>query len=68
MGAKKEIYNIINSLADEGIGIILISSEMDEMIGLSDRMIVLSEGEITAELNKDKFNKIDILNYASGNK
>jgi ribose transport system ATP-binding protein len=68
VGAKKEIYNIINSLADEGIGIILISSEMDEMIGLSDRMIVLSEGEITAELNKDKFNKIDILNYASGNK
>ena len=68
VGAKKEIYNIINRLADDGIGIIFISSEMDEMIGLSDRMIVLSEGEIMTELNKEEFSKLEILNFASGNK
>ena len=68
VGTKKEIYSLINSLADRGIGVILISSEMDEMIGLSDRMVVLSEGEITARLEKDEFNKQTILHYASGNK
>ncbi len=68
VGAKKELYKIITKLANDGMGIILISSEMDEMIGLSDRMIVLSEGEITAELNKEEFNKLNILDYAYGNK
>ncbi len=68
VGAKKEIYKLINNLASEGIGIILISSEMDEMIGLSHRLIVLAEGEITAEINRNEFDKQSILNYASGNK
>lgn len=68
VGAKKEIYNLINKLADEGIGVILISSEMDEMIGLSDRMIILSEGTITGELDKWEFDKKRALDLASGNK
>jgi putative multiple sugar transport system ATP-binding protein len=50
VGAKHEIYTIINSLAAQGIACILISSEMPEIIGMSDRIYVMSEGRITAEL------------------
>lgn len=51
VGAKAEIYKIIRQLADAGIGIILISSELPELIGLSDRVIVMREGVISGELN-----------------
>ncbi len=50
VGAKHEIYLIINSLAAQGMACILISSEMPEIIGMSDRIYVMSEGKITAEL------------------
>lgn len=66
VSAKKEIYTLINKLADQGLGVILISSEMDEMIGLSDRMIILSEGKITGRLEKWEFRKQEILDFASG--
>jgi putative multiple sugar transport system ATP-binding protein len=51
VGAKHEIYTIINNLAAQGIACILISSEMPEIIGMSDRIYVMSEGRITAELD-----------------
>ncbi|MEA4863951.1 MAG: ATP-binding cassette domain-containing protein [Sphaerochaeta sp.] len=51
VGAKHEIYTIINSLAAQGMACILISSEMPEIIGMSDRIYVMSEGRITAELS-----------------
>jgi putative multiple sugar transport system ATP-binding protein len=50
VGAKHEIYTIINNLAAQGIACLLISSEMPEIIGMSDRIYVMSEGRITAEL------------------
>lgn len=68
VGAKKEIYQLINDLADQGLGVILISSEMDEMIGLSDQMIVLSEGKITGSLDRNEFHKQKILDMASGDR
>jgi ribose transport system ATP-binding protein len=68
VGAKKEIYNLINELADEGLGVILISSEMDEIIGLSDRMVILAEGEISGRLERYQFDKQEILNLESGTK
>ncbi len=68
VGAKKEIYNLINELADAGLGVILISSEMDEIIGLSDRMVILAEGEISGRLGKAQFDKQHILDLESGNK
>lgn len=68
VGAKKEIYTLINKLADQGLGVVLISSEMDEMIGLSDRMIILSEGEIKGSLERREFEKQRILDLESGNK
>ncbi|MGV8884556.1 MAG: ABC transporter ATP-binding protein, partial [Microbacteriaceae bacterium] len=50
VGAKYEIYTIINRLAAEGKGIIVISSELPELLGICDRIYALSEGRITGEL------------------
>ena len=66
VGAKQEIYKLIAQLADEGKAIIMISSEMEELIGLSDRIIVLHEGRITGELKKEEFSQSTILDLASG--
>lgn len=66
VAAKQEIYKLIAKLADEGKAIIMISSEMEELIGLSDRIIVLYEGKVTGELSKSEFSQETILNLASG--
>jgi putative multiple sugar transport system ATP-binding protein len=50
VGAKYEIYTIINQLADEGKGIILISSELPEILGVCDRIYVMSDGKIVGEM------------------
>lgn len=51
VGAKQEIYHLINSLAEAGKTVIIISSELPELLGMSDRIIVMAEGRITAELS-----------------
>ena len=66
VGAKQEIYKLINSLAEQGKAIIVISSEMEEMLGLTDRMLVLYEGKYMAELSKKDYTQEKILQYASG--
>jgi ABC-type sugar transport system ATPase subunit len=66
IGAKQEIYKLINRLAMEGKCIIMISSELEELIGISDRIIVLCEGRMTGELYKSEFNQQKILTLASG--
>jgi len=53
VGAKYEIYGIINELAAQGKAVIVISSELPEVIGLSDRIYTISEGRITAEVSRD---------------
>ena len=50
VGAKYEIYGIINKLAEEGKAVIVISSEMPELLGISDRIYVLNEGRIVGEM------------------
>lgn len=65
VGAKQEIYFIMDRLAKEGKTLIMISSEMEELIGLSDRIVVLAEGKVTAELEKKDFSQETILKYAS---
>ncbi len=65
VGAKQEIYNLMTSLADEGKAIIMISSDMEELIGMSDRIYVLSEGHLSGELQKDEFSQTRILELAS---
>lgn len=65
VGAKQEIYELINKLTKEGLGIIMISSEMEEIMGMSDRMLVMAEGSIVGELKKEEFSQDKILKYAS---
>ncbi len=66
VGAKQEIYKLLRSLAKEGKCIVMISSEMEELIGISDRIVVMCEGEITGELEKEAFDQDMILALASG--
>lgn len=66
VGAKAEIYTIINNLAKQGLAIILISSEMPEVMNMSDRMIIMKEGRITGELNHEENDQEKILKYAMG--
>jgi len=63
IGAKYEIYLIINELAKQGKSIIIISSEMAEIIGMCDRIYVMSEGRIKGELTKDEVNQEKIMQY-----
>jgi inositol transport system ATP-binding protein len=64
VGAKFEIYKLIRSLADQGMAIILISSELPEILGLSDRILVLSKGKQTALLSKAEATQEVIMRYA----
>lgn len=64
IGAKSEIYGIINQLCEEGVSIIIISSELPEIIGVCDRVIVMSEGKITGELEKDEITEEAIMKAA----
>jgi ABC-type sugar transport system ATPase subunit len=66
VGAKQEIYKLITALAEQGKSIIMISSEMEELIGISDRIIVLCEGRLTGTLNRVEFSQAAILSLASG--
>ena len=66
VGAKAEIYKIIEELACKGKGIIIISSEMPELIGLSQRIVVLHEGEQTGELRDKEMTQENIMALASG--
>ena len=66
VGAKQEIYNIINDLAAQGKGIIVISSDMEEIIGITDRMLILYEGELKGKLERQEYTQEAILKIASG--
>lgn len=64
VGAKAEIYKIINDLASEGISIIVVSSEMTELQGISDRILVMHEGHLSGELSMDEASEEAIMRYA----
>ena len=68
MGAKKEIYDFINALKIKGLSIIMISSEMPEIMGLSDRIIVLHNGKITGEFLAEDATQEKIMRCAVGGK
>jgi len=68
IGAKVEIYQLINKLAQQGVGIILISSELPELIGLSDRILVLREGRLVGELKQQEADQETIMMLATGGK
>ena len=64
VGAKAEIYQILGDLAKKGYGIILISSEMPEILGMSDRVVVMCNGKVTGELNRQEASQEAILELA----
>ena len=65
VGAKYEIYSIMIELAKKGKAIIMISSEMPELLGISDRIMVMCEGRVTGILNKDEADEVKIMNYST---
>ena len=66
VGAKYEIYKLMHSLAAQGIGIIMISSELPEILGMSDRILVMSDGEIKAEFSREDATQEKIMNVMAG--
>ena len=66
VGAKQEIYKLMNELVEQGMSILMISSEMEELLGMSDRIVVLHEGKLSGELKKEDFSQEKVLTLASG--
>ena len=66
VGAKAEIYRILRELASTGTGIIMISSDLPELIGMCDRILVMHDGEISGEVRRKDFSEERILFYAAG--
>ncbi|MCD7897134.1 MAG: ATP-binding cassette domain-containing protein, partial [Planctomycetaceae bacterium] len=65
VGAKVEIYNVMNQLVEEGVGVLMISSELPEVLGMSDRIVVMSEGALTGEYAKDDADQEKVMTSAT---
>ena len=65
VGAKAEIYKIIRNLVESGISVVLISSELPELMLMCDRILVMHEGAITGEVARREFNQELVMQYAS---
>lgn len=66
VGAKREIYQLMNELTGHGVAIIMVSSELPEVLGMSDRIVVVHEGRITGELTKAEATQEKIMTLATG--
>jgi ABC-type sugar transport system ATPase subunit len=66
VGSKAEVYALMNSLVEGGAGIIMISSDLPEILGMSDRILVMCRGEILGELTAEEASQEKILYYAAG--
>ena len=66
VGAKQEIYKLLDELAATGIGIVIVSSEMEELLGMSDRILILHEGNSAGEISKNEFSQEIVMQYSSG--
>jgi ABC-type sugar transport system ATPase subunit len=65
VGAKAEIYEIMNDLVKQGVSIIMISSELPELLNISDRIIVMREGTVTGELSGDEMTEEGVMRLAT---
>ena len=65
VGAKRDIYLLIGDLVKQGKGVIVISSEIPELMGLCDRIMVMAEGRITGEVQRGEFSQELIMSYAA---
>ncbi len=68
VGAKREIYQLMNELTDRGVAIFMVSSELPEVLGMSDRVLVIHEGTISGELSKTEATQERIMTLATGGK
>jgi ribose transport system ATP-binding protein len=68
VGAKKEIYQLMNDLTKQGVAIIMVSSELPEILGMSDRILVIHEGKVSATLSRDEADQEKIMQAATGGK
>ena len=66
IGAKQEIYQLMEELAGKGMAVLFVSSELEEIIGMSDRTIVMHEGRITGELSREDLTEESIMHLATG--
>ena len=66
IGAKVEIYKLLHSLAEQGVAVIMISSELPEILGMSDRILVMCEGRIAGEFMRSAATKEKVMEYATG--
>jgi ribose transport system ATP-binding protein len=66
VGAKQEIYTLMEQLAENGVGILFVSSEMEEILGMSDRTLVMHEGQITGELSRQELSEQAVMQLATG--
>lgn len=66
VGAKAEIHSLLSQMVGQGKAVIMISSEMPEVMGMSDRIVVMHEGDVTGILNRDEFSQEAIMKYATG--
>ena len=65
VAAKVEIYNLMNELKRQGIGVLFVSSEMPEVMGIADRILVMCDGRITGEVDAKQTTQNEILGYAT---
>jgi branched-chain amino acid transport system ATP-binding protein len=68
IGARRAIYQLLFSLARQGLSIIFVSSELDEVMGIADRALVMSEGRVTGELEREDFSEHAFMTLASPNR
>ncbi|MFQ5947616.1 MAG: sugar ABC transporter ATP-binding protein, partial [Acidimicrobiia bacterium] len=66
VGTKEEIYKILRGLADHGLAVVVISSELIEVLGLADRILVLAEGRVTGELQGEEATEEEVMRLATG--
>ena len=67
VGAKQELYGEINKMAEQGLAVVLVSSELPEVLGLSDRVLVLHEGRLAAEFTRADVTPEKVMAAATGN-
>lgn len=65
VGARREIYSLLFQLAEQGMAILFVSSELEEIIGISDRVLVMSDGEVTGEISRNSLSEHAIMSLAS---
>lgn len=66
VGAKYEIYELMNEMAEAGMAVLMISSELPELIGMCKRIYVMAEGEIKGELENEDISQVSVMQLATG--